>query len=75
MAENSIFRKKSMEKVSSPEQLNDYLRVSTPAVWIILAAILILLVGFIVWAVFGSVTIHDADGAAQVIHPITFIMN
>ncbi len=28
--ENQIFRKKSIERVSSPEQLNDYVRVSNP---------------------------------------------
>ena len=46
----NIFRKKSLEKVSSPEQLNDYLHVTTPAVWAVLAAVLILLAGFLFWS-------------------------
>lgn len=51
--QSTIFRKKSIEKISSPEQLNEYLRVSTPSVWLLLAAIVILLVGVCVWAVTG----------------------
>ena len=39
---NSIFRKKSLDRISSPEQLNDYIRVSTPSVWMVLFAIIIL---------------------------------
>ena len=31
---NQVFRKKSMERVSSPEQLNDYVRVSNPGICI-----------------------------------------
>lgn len=47
--DNKIFREKSIERVSSPEQLNDYIRVPKPGIWIVLAAVIILLVGFIVW--------------------------
>lgn len=36
--ENPIFRKKSLDRISSPEALDDYLHVTTPAVWMILAA-------------------------------------
>ena len=51
MAEQNsgIFRKKSIERISSPEQLTDYLRVTNPGIWIVLAAIVTLLVGFFVW--------------------------
>ena len=51
---DTVFRQKSMERISSPEQLNDYIRVTNPGVWMTLAAIVILLVGFIVWGVAGS---------------------
>ena len=50
---NQIFRKKSIERVSSPEQLNDYIRVANPGVWMVLAAIVILLAGVVVWGVIG----------------------
>lgn len=67
----SIFREKSMQRVSSPEQLNDYIRVTNPGVWVTLAAVAVLLVGFIVWGVAGSletkvtaVAISDSETSA-----------
>ena len=50
---SNLFRQKSLERISSPEQLNAYIRVSTPSVWMLLAAIVILLVGVCEWGVFG----------------------
>ena len=72
---NSIFRQKNIDKVSSPEKLDDYIRVTTPSVWITLIAILVLLVGAIVRGIFGRVTIHNADGVAETVAPISFILN
>lgn len=51
--DSQIFRKKSIEKVSSPEQLNDYVRVSSPGVWMVLLAVVILLAGVCIWGIFG----------------------
>ena len=51
--ENGIFRKKSLERVSSPEQLNDAIRVTGPGVWLLLGAIAALLAGALLFAVFG----------------------
>lgn len=51
--DKQLFRKASIDRVSSPEQLNDYVRVSNPGVWMILAAIIALLVGVCVWGIFG----------------------
>jgi hypothetical protein len=48
-----LFRKKSVDKVSSPEQLNEYIRVANPGVWMVLAAIVILLAGVVVWGFIG----------------------
>ena len=50
-----LFREKSLEAVESPESLNDYLRVTSPAVWLILAAVICLLIGAILWGVFGHI--------------------
>lgn len=61
MSGNTIFRKSSLDRVSSPEQLNDYIKVSRPSVWLILAAVVVLLVGVFVWGVLGTLTTtHDA---------------
>lgn len=50
---NKLFRQKSIDRVSSPEALNDYVKVSSPGVWIVLAAVVVLLIGACVWGVFG----------------------
>ena len=41
---SQIFRKSALDSISSPEQLTDYLKVTDPGVWIILAAVILLLV-------------------------------
>ena len=72
---NGIFRKKSIERVSSPEELNDYIRVTSPSVWLVLAALILLLAGILVWSVFGTVDAHAADGSVEEVHPIVFVTN
>jgi len=52
---NSIFRKNSFEKISSPDKLDSYLKTSHISMWILLMALMIILVGVIVWCLFGSV--------------------
>ena len=71
--EQSIFRKSSLERVSSPEQLNDYIRVTNPGVWLVLAAVVILLAGACVWGIFGrldttiSVPVEVTGGEARLL--------
>ena len=50
-----IFREKSLERIQSPDNLNEYVRVASPAVWMVLLAVVILLVGAIVWGIFGRI--------------------
>ena len=69
----TIFREKSLDRISSPEQLDDYLKVSTPSLWIVLAAVISLLVGVVVWANvdYLETTINAAgtvkDGAVEIV--------
>ena len=72
---NSIFRQKSIDRVSSPEQLNDYIRVTSPRIWLVIAAVLFLLAGMILWGVFGSVEMKDSEGNTREVHPIEFVIN
>jgi len=51
---NTIFRKASLDSISSPEQLNDYIKVSNPSIWIVLMAMFILLAVLVVWSITGS---------------------
>ena len=50
----SFFRKKSLDRISSPEQLTDYLRVTNPGIWIFLAAVVVLLAGVFIWSAVGT---------------------
>ena len=54
-SKQEIFRKKSIEQLSAPEQLTGYLRVTGPGVWLALAGIVILLAGLLVWGIFGTI--------------------
>lgn len=62
---SQLFREKSLERVSSPEQLNDYIRVANPSVWIALVAVVILLIGVCVWGVFGRLDTVLTVGAVS----------
>lgn len=65
---NSIFRKKSLERISTPEELDKYLTVTGPGVWFPLLAVVVLLIGVFAWAVLGhldtklNVAVVSGDG-------------
>lgn len=61
-----IFREKSIERISSPEQLTDYLKVTNPGIWVLLAAIIVLLSGLLVWSFAGRLeTVADSIAVIQ----------
>lgn len=70
-----IFREKSIKRVSSPEQLNDYIRVTSPSVWIVLIALVVLLLGMLAWSVLGRIEVHNEDGSTQEVAPIAYVTN
>ena len=63
--DQSLFRKKSVDRISAPEQLNDYLRVTSPTVWVILLAVVLLLAGLLIWSS-AAVVESYAEGSAEV---------
>ena len=52
-----------MDRVSSPEQLNDRLRVANPGVWLLLTGIFLVLAGICVWGIFGRLNTVLSVGA------------
>ena len=63
---NEVFRKKSIERINSPEDLNEYIRVSNPGIWLLLIGIIVLLFGAVVWGYVGSIeTWEDATIIAE----------
>ena len=71
----SVFRKKSLDRISDPEQLEDYIHVTSPSIWLVLLALVLLLVGILGWTVFGTVDVVTSDGTKEEIHPITLVVN
>jgi hypothetical protein len=53
MANETVFREKSIEQISSPDRLNDYIKLSDPGTCVIIAAILVILTGACVFGIFG----------------------
>ena len=49
----SIFRKKALDEIRSPEQINEYIKVTNPGIWVILAAVVLLFAGLFAWAAIG----------------------
>ena len=47
---NQIFRQKSLDQISSAEELHDYMHVTSPKLWMLLSVIMALVIGFIVYA-------------------------
>ena len=58
---NSLFREKAYKKTLSPEQINDYIKTTRPSVWLTLSAIILLVLGIVVWGVCGKVEITIAS--------------
>ena len=69
--ENELFRKKTLEQFSAPEQLTDYLRVTGPGVWFVLLGIIVLLSGFLIWGIFGQI-ITSVTVPAQVRNGVVY---
>lgn len=65
MAEEQLYRKESLDKISSPEQLDSYVKVMPSGSWIFIIAILCLLVGFTCWGIFGKLHYY-VNGVAKV---------
>ncbi|MBD2774059.1 NHLP bacteriocin system secretion protein [Iningainema tapete] len=68
MKESRLFRKKSLERLSSPERLDQNLRVVSPKSWLPLATLGSLVVAAFVWSIFGRIPI-TIEGRGVLIYP------
>lgn len=50
----NIFREGSLERLSSPEQLDQLIKVTSPRAWLALLAVVIILISIVVWSILGS---------------------
>ena len=71
--EQGIFRKKIIDRISSPERLTEYLQVTNPGIWLVLLITILLLAGIFVWSAIGiletgtDVAVVVQDHAAVVV--------
>jgi hypothetical protein len=55
MFNKEIFRKKALEKLTTPDDLDELLQVNSRLSWILLLSLLCLILGGVVWGVFGQI--------------------
>ncbi len=46
---DDIFRKKSIDNMDSPENLDSFLRITNPPIWFAIIGVIILLIGTVIW--------------------------
>ena len=63
MESNSIFRQVSLERLSSPEQLDQIVYVTNPKSWLIFIALGMLLVSAVAWSIVGRIPVEVAGSA------------
>lgn len=62
--DKGIFREKSIQRVSSPEQLDRYVKSGSRGYLVLLVAIIVLLVGTLVWASVGRLETRTETACA-----------
>jgi hypothetical protein len=60
------FNNKELKKLKTNDDLEQYVRLTTPGVWIVLSAAAALLIGLIIWAFFGTAATTVVTRAATV---------
>ncbi|MBS4061578.1 MAG: HlyD family efflux transporter periplasmic adaptor subunit [Bacteroidetes bacterium] len=51
-----IFRKSTLQKMTSPEDLDELLQVNSTRTWLLFSAISMVIAGMLLWGFFGSIT-------------------
>ncbi|MTI83405.1 MAG: NHLP bacteriocin system secretion protein [Firmicutes bacterium] len=76
MSEKGVFRKVSLDRLSSPEELDQRLTVTSPVGWLACLAVALLILTGLIWGIFGKIPdkavgegiIISSGGIARVIH-------
>lgn len=67
-----LFRKQSLERLSSPERLDQLLEIVNRRSWIPLSTLAILILGVIIWSVLGKIPTH-VEGKGILVRPRTVV--
>ena len=65
---NSIFSQEALNKMRSPEKLDEVLPITTPITWMGLIAVAVAIFSVILWSIFGAFTVK-ADGMGLIMDP------
>ena len=73
---NQLFTKDALNKLRSPERLDNLLSVTNPISWMLLTAVLIFIFSILIWSIFGAFTVKadgmglimDSAGVADIYH-------
>ena len=68
MMNNGLFRKVALDKMSSPDQLDQLITITSPRGWIALATIGMLIVAAVLWGIFGSIVVK-VSGTGMLLTP------
>ena len=49
-----LYRKSSLEKLSSPEQLDRMIKISSPMSWLALIAVFLVILATVIWSIVGT---------------------
>ena len=52
-----VFRRSTMNRISSADELDHYIKVTNPSAWVVVVAALLLIAGIVVWAVVAIVPV------------------
>ena len=63
-----IFSSEALNKMRSPENLDEILPITTPITWMGLIAVAVSMISVIIWSIFGSFTVK-ADGMGLIMDP------
>jgi len=78
MNKEPIFRKVAIDRISSPEQLDQIVRITSPRSWIGLAALLAIIISALIWGIVGNLPdmvdgmgiVFSGGGVENVMHPV-----
>lgn len=73
----SIFREKSIEKISSPDEIDDYIKIITPKIWIILVVTIMIILGGIFWSSTRTIELNIVENGKIVtkeVPPISLLI-
>ncbi|MDO5328777.1 MAG: hypothetical protein Q4E88_01580 [Coriobacteriia bacterium] len=73
--DKKTFRKEAIDSVSTPYDINDYIRIAQPSTWIILFAIILFLVGALCWGYFGRLYSYFTSPAVVEDNQITSVIS